>query len=240
MSSRVDLVKLLKPAAFVIAAYLYGSLPFVDYLARLRGVDLRVTGTRTIGGSNLWQQAGPLPGAAGWLLDASKGALPVTLGHRLGLSRLVYSIGATAGVCGQCWPVFLKFDGGRGVSAILGAAAMLAPRELAAMLIPMVGGCSLRAAPLLLGRSEEGRSGGCLRLHGQHSKAVPLSVGLSIAGIPLLSALRRRSSEIVLGTAANAVLLLARRATATPEKPERCADPTSLLISRLLYDRSTP
>jgi hypothetical protein len=65
-------------------------------------------------------------------------------------------------------------------------------------------------------------------------------VGLSITGIPLLSALRRRSPTIVLGTAANAALLLARRVTAAPEKPERCADPASLLISRLLYDRVTP
>lgn len=240
MSSRGDLIKLLKSATFVLAAYLYGALPFVYYLARLRGVDLRVTGTRTVGGSNLWQQAGPVPGAAGWLLDTSKGALPVAVGRRLGLSPLVYSIGATAGVAGQCWPVFLKFDGGRGVSAILGAAAMLAPRELTAMLVPMIGGCSLRAAPLLLGRSEEGRSRVRLRLHGQYSKAVPLSVGLSIAGIPLLSALRHRSSEIVLGTAANAALLLAHRVTAAPEKPQRRADPASLLISRLLYDRNTP
>ena len=105
MGSRGGLIELLEPAALVVTAYVYGSLPFIYCLGWLRGVSLRVAGTPTVGGSNLWQQAGPAAGMAGGLLDTSRGALPVAVGRRLGLSPLVYSIGATAGVADQCWPV---------------------------------------------------------------------------------------------------------------------------------------
>ena len=216
-----------KAAAFLAGSYAYGSLPFVRSLGLWGGVDLRKAGSGTVGGSNLWQQAGPVAGTAGWFLDASKGALPPVVGRRLGLSKTVRALGATAGVAGQCWPVFSGFDGGRGVSPILGAGAALAPRDLAFILPPMVAGCSLRALPLIKG------SGDWARLRGGRSKAVPLSVGLGILGIPLLAALRGRRSEVVLATTANAALLFVRRATAGERGPG------GALIYRLLYDRDT-
>lgn len=227
---------ILGPAVFVAASYVYGSLPFVHALARMRGVDLRRVGSRTVGGSNLWQQAGPAPGAIGWFLDASKGALPPLVGRRLGMGPSTGVVGAAAGVAGQCWPVFLGFDGGRGVSAVLGAAAALAPRELALALIPIVGGCTVRAASVLRS-SAGGAPRDRLRLQGPNSKIVPLSVGIGSLGIPLLAVLRYQSREVVFGTAVNAALLFARRATAGADEPTRGENRT--VINRLLYDRST-
>ena len=227
----------LKSAAFVGAGYLYGSVPFVYYLGRARGVDLRKAGSGTVGGSNLWQQAGPAAGAVGWLLDASKGALPALVGPRLGLPSSACAAGAAAGVIGQCWPAFLGLDGGRGVSAILGASAALAPEETAAMLVPMVGGSSVRAVPLLV-RSKGKRLKDLTRLQGENSKAVPLSVGLSIVGIPLLAALRGRPREVVLACSANAALLFIRRLTADLEELRRSKAPIPMMLNRLLYDRN--
>lgn len=228
--------RLLSGLALLAGSYLYGSLPFVALLARRNGVDLRKVGTLTPGGSNLWQQVGPATGTLGWLLDASKGALPVIAARRLGLSPLVGSLSAVSGVAGQCWPITYDLDGGRGVSAILGASAMLAPRETAVMIVPMAGGCCLRLAPLL-GRSNGKPFEERLRLGGANSRAVPLSVGLSILGIALLAVLRRRPSHVVLGTALNGVLLLTRRATANSKRYLAAEDRGRLLINRLLYDR---
>ncbi len=227
----------LKSAAFVGASYLYGSIPFVYSLGRKNGVDLREAGSRSVGGSNLWQQAGPAAGTSGWLLDASKGALPALAGRRMRLPKLACAIAATAGVAGQCWPLFSGFDGGRGVSAILGASTALAPRETAVMLVPMAGGSSIRAVPLLI-RAEGRRVEDLVRLQGENSKAVPLSVGLSIAGIPLLiAALRRRPREVVLACSVNTALLFIRRLTANPGELKRSNEPVPLLVNRLLYDR---
>ena len=214
-------------AAFLAGSYAYGSLPFVWSLGLWRGVDLRKAGSGTVGGSNLWQQAGPVAGTIGWFLDASKGVLPPVVGRRLGLSKTVRALGATAGVAGQCWPVFSEFDGGRGVSPILGTGAALAPRDLALILPPMVAGCSIRALPLVKGSAD------WARLQGGRSKAVPLSVGLGILGIPLLAGLRGRKPEVVAATAANAALLFVRRATAGGKGLE------GALLYRLLYDRDT-
>ncbi len=232
MSDKNDKNTLLGAAVFLAGSYAYGSLPFVRSLGLWRGVDLRKAGSGTVGGSNLWQQAGPAAGAIGWFLDASKGALPPVVGRRLGLSKAVRALGATAGVAGQCWPIFSGFDGGRGVSPILGSGAALVPRELAFILPPMVAGCSLRVLSLVED-SESRRGGGWARLRGGRSRAVPLSVGLGILGIPLLSALRGRPSEAVLATAANAALLFFRRATAGEREQGL------ILIYRLLYDRDT-
>ena len=232
MSGKNGKGELLGAAAFLAGSYAYGSLPFVRSLGLWRGVDLRKTGSGAVGGSNLWQQAGPAAGAIGWFLDASKGALPPVVGRRLGLSRVVCALGATAGVAGQCWPVFSGFDGGRGVSPILGAGSTLAPRDLAFILPPMVAGCSLRVLPLIKG------SGDWTRLRGGRSKAVPLSVGLGVLGIPLLAALRGRSSEVVLATVANAALLFIRRVSAgSASVGEEEAGWT--FFYRLLYDRDT-
>ena len=237
MGNRTSLTKL---AAFVGASYLYGSIPFVYSLGRVKGVNLREVGSRNVGGSNLWQQAGPTVGAIGWLLDASKGALPAIVGRRMGLSLPARAVGATVGVAGQCWPVFSDFDGGRGVSAILGASTALAPRETVIMLAPMVGGSSMRAVPLLVRAvSKGGRVRDLTRLNGGNSKAVPLSVGLSIAGIPLLATLRRQPREAVLACSANAALLFIRRLTANPKELKRSKKSFPLLVNRLLYDRET-
>ncbi len=227
---------LFKNAAFIAASYLYGSLPFVHSLVRTRGVNLKSTGSGTVGGSNLWQQTDPATGATGWVLDVSKGALPVLVGRSLGLPPGATAAGATAGVVGQCWPIFLGFEGGRGVSAILGASAALAPRETAIMLPPMVIGGSVRAVPLLW-RAKNRRLKELALLHSENSKAVPLSVGLSLVALPLFAA-RRRPAETVLACSANAALLLLRRLTANVEELKHSKPLFPLMISRLLYDRS--
>ena len=76
------------------------------------------------------------------------------------------------------------------------------------------------------------------KIRQQLYKAVPLSVGLSIVGIPLLAALRGSPREVVLTCSANAALLLIRRLTVDVEELRSSKDPIPLMLNRLLYDRA--
>jgi glycerol-3-phosphate acyltransferase PlsY len=109
--------------SLVVGAYLYGSAPFTWGIAKLKGIDLREFGSGNIGGSNLIEAAGTPLGLTGGFLDLSKGLLPILLGYYvLHLSTEVICLAGLMAILGQMWPVFLKFYGGRGISAIGGAA----------------------------------------------------------------------------------------------------------------------
>ncbi|MCC6524554.1 MAG: glycerol-3-phosphate 1-O-acyltransferase PlsY [Polyangiaceae bacterium] len=121
-------------ALAVLAAYLSGSVPFGLLLARRRGVDIRRVGSGNIGATNVARNLGRGLGALVLVLDAAKGALPVAV-VRLGeldvrsTPWLLPAVGLGA-VVGHCFPVWLRFRGGKGVATALGV--MLAADPLAA------------------------------------------------------------------------------------------------------------
>ncbi|MBI2964961.1 MAG: glycerol-3-phosphate acyltransferase [Chloroflexi bacterium] len=111
-------------ALAAILAYLFGSVPSAYLLVRLRkGVDLRHHGTGTVGISNAVQQAGGWVAVPLIVYDVFvKGWLPVFLASgvvlHLGLHMQI-AIGVAA-IAGHNWPIFLRFQGGRGVAPSLG------------------------------------------------------------------------------------------------------------------------
>ena len=119
------------------SAYLLGSIPFGYLLYRLRrGEDIRSQGSGNIGATNVFRVAGILPGAATLVLDAGKGWFAVALASRIAAgSPLAIALAAVLVIVGHCFPVFLKFHGGKGVATGLGAFLRISP---AAILICMV------------------------------------------------------------------------------------------------------
>jgi glycerol-3-phosphate acyltransferase PlsY len=123
-------------ALLVAAGYLLGSVPFGVVVARLwAGVDPRTVGSGNIGASNVTRSAGKGAGALTLLLDAAKAAVPMVAARAL-LSALGASPGAAeawsvavglAAFAGHLWPVWLKFQGGKGVATALGVFLVLAP-----------------------------------------------------------------------------------------------------------------
>lgn len=118
-------------AGLVVLAYLLGSIPTGVLLARARGVDITGVGSGNIGASNVARNLGRKVGVVVFLLDAAKGALPALLARALVANgRLdpfaVTAVGFTA-VAGHCFPVWLAFRGGKGVSTSLGVMLALAP-----------------------------------------------------------------------------------------------------------------
>jgi glycerol-3-phosphate acyltransferase PlsY len=119
----------LVPAALVLLGYLAGSIPFGVLVTRwARGVDVRAEGSGNIGATNVARVAGKKLGVLVLVLDALKGALPVVLALQWepGSPRVHVAVGLAA-FLGHCFPVWLKFRGGKGVATALGVLVVLVP-----------------------------------------------------------------------------------------------------------------
>jgi acyl phosphate:glycerol-3-phosphate acyltransferase len=113
-------------AGFVVA-YLIGSVPFGVILTRLAGAgDVRRIGSGNIGATNVLRTGRKGLALATLAFDMLKGALPAWLAYRyLGPDMaVVASLGA---VLGHCFPVWLKFRGGKGVATAGGVVIALTP-----------------------------------------------------------------------------------------------------------------
>jgi len=116
-----------------LLAYLLGSIPFGLVVSRaLGGPDPRGLGSGNLGTANLYRLLGLKAAAFTLLGDAAKGALPVLLASSLLASLGVWQesavavVGAAA-VLGHIFPLYLRFQGGKGVATAFGVAAALSP-----------------------------------------------------------------------------------------------------------------
>jgi len=121
----------------VAVAYLIGSLPFSFLVARAFGVhDVRRVGSGNVGATNVLRNAGKMAGALALLLDLGKGAAASALAGRLAPGEAALpAAAAVAAVVGHMYPVWLRFEGGKGVATGLGAFAPLAPQAALGALI---------------------------------------------------------------------------------------------------------
>jgi len=122
----------------VLLAYFLGSVPFGVILATLfGGTDVRKSGSGNIGATNVARVAGPLAGTLTLIFDIAKGAGAVLLAEKLsnGSARWMMIAGIVA-LVGHCFPVWLKFKGGKGVATAAGVFLVLSPLAcLAAVLL---------------------------------------------------------------------------------------------------------
>ena len=120
------------------AAYFLGSIPFGLILAKLfANSDIRNSGSGNIGATNVARVAGPAAGILTLVLDTAKGAAAVWLAGRFtDQSSTAMTLAAVAALIGHCFPVWLKFKGGKGVATALGVFLVLAPMAaLGALLV---------------------------------------------------------------------------------------------------------
>lgn len=110
-------------AGIALAAYLLGSIPFGYIVVRLReGRDIRASGSGNIGATNVARSAGAMAGVVTLLLDLAKGFLAVWLAAKFFDGEVsAMLIAAVAAVVGHMFPVWLKFNGGKGVATGVGA-----------------------------------------------------------------------------------------------------------------------
>jgi acyl phosphate:glycerol-3-phosphate acyltransferase len=111
----------------VVVAYLLGSVPFGLVLAKwVKGVDLRAIGSGNIGATNASRAMGRKWGLTVFALDFLKGWAPVyccnfVITEDEQLQLLLKIACGTAAVLGHCYPIYLKFKGGKGVATGCGA-----------------------------------------------------------------------------------------------------------------------
>jgi glycerol-3-phosphate acyltransferase PlsY len=121
--------------ALVAFAYVLGSLPTAYLLVRLMtGKDVRATGSGNVGATNALRTAGWKVGVAVTAIDVMKGALPVWLMTRFNPESGWVAAAMFAAVLGHCYPVWLKFKGGKGVATCFGAFLVIAPLSALAAL----------------------------------------------------------------------------------------------------------
>ena len=113
--------------AIPIAAYFLGSIPFGLLLTKAFGRgDVRKVGSGNIGATNVARAAGLLAGVSTLLLDLAKGAAAVLLAEKLSSGSATWMmIAAFAVLLGHCFPVWLKFKGGKGVATAAGVFLVL-------------------------------------------------------------------------------------------------------------------
>jgi glycerol-3-phosphate acyltransferase PlsY len=123
--------------SIAVAAYFFGSIPFGLLLAKLfGGQDVRKAGSGNIGATNVSRVAGPVAGVLTLLLDAAKGSAAVILAARLASgSALWMMIAGFLALIGHCFPVWLRFKGGKGVATAAGVFLALCPLAMLGALL---------------------------------------------------------------------------------------------------------
>jgi len=114
-------------AVWAIAGYLLGSIPFGMIMAHAMGLgNLREIGSGNIGATNVLRTGNKKAAALTLLFDAGKGAVIVLLARKFAAEDAAQIAGLAAFI-GHCFPVWLKFKGGKGVATYFGLMIALSP-----------------------------------------------------------------------------------------------------------------
>ena len=136
-------------ALWAVIGYLIGSIAFGLLLARAMNLgDLRSIGSSNIGATNVLRTGNKTAAALTLLLDGAKGAVAVLLARGFA-GEDAAQIAALAAMLGHCYPVWLKFKGGKGVATFLGVLLALAwPAGLACCLAWLIGAFATRISSM--------------------------------------------------------------------------------------------
>jgi len=202
-----------------LGAYLLGSAPTAYLAARWsRGIDIRQCGDGNVGSSNLMRLTSKRVAIPVIIFDLGKGALMVWIAQLLGLDITQQVTVGLAAVIGHNWPVFLRFNGGRGMLTTLGVALILPlindsiPWGVVAFLVIMV-----VAWPVF------------------HN--TPVGILVSIVVLPVVSWGTGEKLPIVLGFLAIFLIAVIRRLTAPRTIFSDSVTRGQLFVNRLLFDR---
>ena len=118
-------ISLFAPFVAPVLAYLLGSLSFAVIVSRVMGLnDPRTFGSKNPGATNVLRSGSKAAAIVTLLLDGLKGWLPVVLvrfyGRPYGMEDGTVALVGLAAFLGHLWPVFFRFQGGKGVATFLG------------------------------------------------------------------------------------------------------------------------
>lgn len=111
----------------LVVGYLLGSIPFARLFTMRSGIDLFEVGTGNPGAANVFRKIDKRIGAAVFLADGLKGALPVFIVNMMGAPQDLWIIAGAAAVIGHWYPIFNRFKGGAGLATGAGVVLGLMP-----------------------------------------------------------------------------------------------------------------
>jgi len=203
-----------------LGAYLLGSVPAAYLAARwFRGIDIRQFGTGNVGASNLLSLTSKRIAIPVIIFDLGKGALMVWVAQLLGLDITQQVTVGLATIIGHNWPVFLRFNGGRGILTTLGIVFILVPRPWLGLIVLVI---AYGMAPF---------------------RQLALGTIIAVASLPIFSWFLpqlfgiEKPLPITLGFVAIFLLAVVRRLTAPQTIFTASVTPRQLFVNRLLFDR---
>jgi len=112
----------------IVAAYLFGSIPFGYLLGLLKGVDITKHGSGNVGATNVARVLGKPYGVLVYILDFLKGFIPTLIAVKLyGADSWITTLVGLAVVLGHMFSIFLGFRGGKGVATASGVLFAINP-----------------------------------------------------------------------------------------------------------------
>jgi acyl-phosphate glycerol 3-phosphate acyltransferase len=130
---------------FIVLGFISGSIPVTYYLGRLANKDITIIGDGNPGATNLWNTVGWKIGLLGFILDVSKGALPVYLGIEYYFSRVenpniaIVTLIVVAPVAGIAFSPLLGFKGSKALSVTAGVWIGISAGLAFLIMIPFMG-----------------------------------------------------------------------------------------------------
>ncbi len=113
----------------ILIAYLLGSIPFGYLLIKFSGNgDIRKSGSGGTGATNVNRVGGIKMALSVWVLDMAKAALAVLVGIHFTGSLVFGAICGLVAIIGHCFPIWLGFRGGKGISCFFGMLIVVAPQ----------------------------------------------------------------------------------------------------------------
>ena len=171
----------------IIISYLLGSIPMGLLLTKLAGKgDLRKVGSGNIGATNVMRVGGLRLAGLVWILDMAKAIAAVFIGKYVSGDAFGAWCGFVA-IVGHCYPIWLKFHGGKGISSLFGVLLAISPMSFAVcgiewLLIALTSGVSSLGATIVF----------CLIP--VLGFAISLNVGFAFLAIGLLCLWRHRGN----------------------------------------------
>lgn len=118
----------LNTALILVCSYLIGSFPSAFIAGKIKGIDIRKTGSTNVGGMNAYSSVGKVAGIIVIIIDMGKGALVAWLASKYSAHHLFIGLLAVAAaITGHNWMIYIGFKGGKGFSTLVGALFFLSP-----------------------------------------------------------------------------------------------------------------
>ncbi len=221
-----------------VAAYFFGSFPYMLLLSRALGHDLSAESDYHIA---MYRNVGRVAGFSGILMDMLKGIIPVLIGFYFNLHPAIVAATAVTATCGQMWPIFQKFNGEKGNTTGAGALGSLLvaygawPVFVVAIAFFVSGFC-IRTIPRFMA-TETGHQR--LSFGGPVSNSMPIGMLLGFASMPVSAAIFGQPLELILAPLLIFIGIVIRRLTASVRKDiaQGKSSTGRILINRLFLDR---